>query len=61
MLTRMQPIGSVFNKFPRVVRDLAGSLGKQVELTLDGKDVELDKAIIEAISPGLFIADMVAE
>ncbi len=53
MLTRMQPIGSVFNKFPRVVRDLAGSLGKQVELTLDGKDVELDKTIIEAISDPL--------
>jgi len=53
MLTRMQPIGSVFNKFPRVVRDLARSLGKQVELVLDGKEVELDKTIIEAISDPL--------
>ena len=43
MLTRMQSIGNVFNKFPRVVRDLACSLGKQIELTLEGKDVVLDK------------------
>jgi two-component system chemotaxis sensor kinase CheA len=53
MLTRMQPIGSVFNKFPRVVRDLARSLGKQIELVLEGKDVELDKTIIEAINDPL--------
>jgi len=46
MLTRMQPIGTVFNKFPRVVRDLSRSLGKQIELVLEGKDVELDKTII---------------
>jgi two-component system chemotaxis sensor kinase CheA len=53
MLTRMQSIGNVFNKFPRVVRDLARTLGKKVELTLEGKDVELDKTIIEAISDPL--------
>ncbi|MDJ0784095.1 MAG: chemotaxis protein CheW [Desulfosarcinaceae bacterium] len=53
MLTRMQSIGNVFNKFPRVVRDLARSLGKKVELTLEGKDVELDKTIIEAIGDPL--------
>ncbi|MEJ2041443.1 MAG: ATP-binding protein, partial [Desulfosarcinaceae bacterium] len=53
MLTRMQSIGNVFNKFPRVVRDLAGALGKQVELTLEGKEVELDKTIIEAIGDPL--------
>ncbi|KJS28508.1 MAG: hypothetical protein VR64_24325 [Desulfatitalea sp. BRH_c12] len=53
MLTRMQSIGNVFNKFPRVVRDLAGTLGKQVELSLEGKDVELDKTIIEAIGDPL--------
>ena len=53
MLTRMQSIGNVFNKFPRVVRDLAGSLGKKVELILEGKDVELDKTIIEAIGDPL--------
>ena len=53
MLTRMQSIGNVFNKFPRVVRDLARNLGKQVELSLEGKDVELDKTIIEAIGDPL--------
>ena len=53
MLTRMQPIGNVFNKFPRVVRDLARNLGKEVELKLEGTDVELDKTIIEAIGDPL--------
>jgi two-component system, chemotaxis family, sensor kinase CheA len=53
MLTRMQSIGNVFNKFPRVVRDLAQNLGKKIELTLEGKDVELDKTIIEAIGDPL--------
>jgi two-component system chemotaxis sensor kinase CheA len=53
MLTRMQNIGIVFNKFPRVVRDLAADLGKNVELTLKGKEVELDKTIIEAIGDPL--------
>ena len=53
MLTRMQPIGNVFTKFQRVVRDLARNLGKQVELTLEGTEVELDKTIIEAISDPL--------
>ena len=53
MLTRMQPIGNIFNKFPRVMRDLARNLGKEVELTLDGKEVELDKTIIESISDPL--------
>jgi len=53
MLTRMQPIGTVFSKFPRVVRDLARNLGKQIDLVLEGKDVELDKTIIEAINDPL--------
>ncbi len=53
MLTRMQPIGNVFNKFPRVVRDLSKMLGKQMDLTIVGKDVELDKTIIEAINDPL--------
>lgn len=53
MLTRMQPIGNVFNKFPRVVRDLSAKLGKEIELTIVGKDVELDKTIIEAINDPL--------
>ena len=49
----MQSIGNVFNKFPRVVRDLSQSLGKKVDLHLEGKDVELDKTIIEAIGDPL--------
>jgi two-component system, chemotaxis family, sensor kinase CheA len=53
MQTRMQEIGTVFNKFPRVVRDLSASLGKQCELRLEGTDVELDKSIIEAIGDPL--------
>ncbi len=53
MLTRMQPIGNVFNKFPRVVRDLAKKLRKKIDLTIIGKDVELDKTIIEAINDPL--------
>ena len=53
MLTRMQPIGNVFNKFPRVVRDLSKKLGKNIDLTIVGKDVELDKTIIEAINDPL--------
>ena len=53
METRMQPVGNVFGKFPRVVRDLSGQLGKQVSLVTEGDDVELDKTIIEAISDPL--------
>jgi two-component system chemotaxis sensor kinase CheA len=53
MLTRMQPIGNVFNKFQRVVRDLARNLEKQVDLVIEGSEVELDKTIIEAISDPL--------
>jgi two-component system, chemotaxis family, sensor kinase CheA len=53
MLTRMQPVGNVFGKFPRLVRDLAGQSGKKVEVAVIGKDVELDKTIIEAISDPL--------
>jgi len=53
MQTRMQPIGTVFNKFPRIVRDLSSSLAKQCELTIEGKDVEMDKAIIEGIGDPL--------
>lgn len=53
MLTRMQPIGNVFNKFPRVVRDLSKKLAKTIDLTIVGKDVELDKTIIEAINDPL--------
>ena len=53
MKTRMQPIGNVWNKFPRVVRDLAVSCGKQVRIEMDGADTELDKTIIEAIKDPL--------
>jgi two-component system chemotaxis sensor kinase CheA len=53
MLTRMQPIGNVFNKFPRVVRDMARNLNKDMDLILEGKEVELDKTIIEGISDPL--------
>ena len=50
MQTRMQPIGNVFKKFERVVRDLSRKLDKQCDLVLEGKAVELDKTIIEAVS-----------
>jgi two-component system, chemotaxis family, sensor kinase CheA len=53
MLTRMQPIGNVFGTFPRIVRDLAAHLGKHVDLSIFGKEVELDKTIIEAIGDPL--------
>ena len=51
--TRMQPVGNLFNKFPRLVRDLARQLGKQIELQMSGAEVELDKAILDAISDPL--------
>lgn len=50
---RMQPVGNLFNKFPRMVRDLARQLGKQVELDLQGREVELDKTILEQLSDPL--------
>jgi two-component system chemotaxis sensor kinase CheA len=53
MKTRMQPIGVVWNKLPRLVRDLATAFGKQIELEMDGADTELDKTIIEAIKDPL--------
>jgi len=53
MKTRMQPIDNVWSKFPRVVRDLATTCGKQVRLEMVGKDTELDKTIIEAIKDPL--------
>ncbi|MGY6499438.1 MAG: chemotaxis protein CheA [Acidimicrobiales bacterium] len=53
MRTRMQPIGNVWNKFPRVVRDLATSFGKQVHIEMEGADTELDKTIVEAIKDPL--------
>jgi len=49
MKTRMQPIGNIWNKFPRTVRDLALGCGKEVRLQMEGQDTELDRTIIEAI------------
>jgi two-component system chemotaxis sensor kinase CheA len=53
MKTRLQPIGNVFNKFPRMVRDLAKVLNKELRIDIEGKDVELDKTIIEGLSDPL--------
>jgi two-component system, chemotaxis family, sensor kinase CheA len=53
MRTRLQPIGNVFAKFPRVVRDMANSLHKEIQLDTRGKDVALDRSIIEALSDPL--------
>ena len=53
MKTRMQPIGMVWNKLPRVVRDMAVALGKQIRLDMDGAETELDRTIIEAIKDPL--------
>jgi two-component system chemotaxis sensor kinase CheA len=49
----MQPLGSIFGKFPRLIRDLSRSLNKEVELVLQGESVELDKSIIEALTDPL--------
>ncbi len=53
MQTRLQPVSVVFSKFPRVVRDLARKLGKQIDLEIIGQDVELDKSLIELLSDPL--------
>lgn len=53
MKTRMQPIGNVWSKFPRLVRDLAVICGKEVRIEMRGKETELDKTIIEAIKDPL--------
>jgi two-component system, chemotaxis family, sensor kinase CheA len=53
MRTRMQPIGNILNKFTRVVRDLSQQLGKSIDLVIEGKDVELDKTILESINDPL--------
>ncbi len=53
MKTRMQPIGNVWNKLPRIVRDLSLGCGKQVEIQMQGAETELDKTIIEAIKDPL--------
>ena len=53
MSTRMQPLGNVFNKFHRMIRDLSRDLGKEINLVIEGEEVELDKAIVEAIGDPL--------
>ena len=53
MQIRMMPISVVFQRFPRLVRDVSRQLGKQVELALEGEDTEADKAIIEALGDPL--------
>lgn len=53
MKTRMQPIRNVWSKFPRIVRDLAISCGKQVRMETEGEETELDKSILEAIKDPL--------
>ncbi|MBL4665357.1 MAG: chemotaxis protein CheA, partial [Nitrospinaceae bacterium] len=53
MKTRMQPIGNIWSKFPRVVRDLSMAVGKKIRLEMEGKETELDKTLIEAIKDPL--------
>ncbi|MDD2720984.1 MAG: chemotaxis protein CheA [Gallionella sp.] len=53
MKTRMQPIGRLFNKYPRLARDLARSLDKDVELVLSGEETEMDKTMIEDLNDPL--------
>ena len=53
MQTRMQQIGTVFGRFPRIVRDLGAKLNKECELLIEGKEVEVDKTIVEAIGDPL--------
>lgn len=53
MKTRMQPIGRLFQKYPRLARDLARQLGKEVELVLSGEETELDKTMIEDLNDPL--------
>jgi two-component system chemotaxis sensor kinase CheA len=53
MLTRMQPVHTIFNKMPRVVRDLAKDMGKDIELVMEGKEVELDKTMLEGLGDPL--------
>jgi two-component system chemotaxis sensor kinase CheA len=53
MKTRMQPIDHIWSKLPRVVRDLSNSLGKQVQLVMEGKETELDRSLLEAVKDPL--------
>jgi two-component system chemotaxis sensor kinase CheA len=53
MKTRMQPIDHIWSKLPRVIRDLSNSLGKQVQLVMQGKETELDRSLLEAVKDPL--------
>ncbi|WEJ63397.1 chemotaxis protein CheA [Thiomicrorhabdus lithotrophica] len=53
MKTRMQPVKKVFGRFPRVVRDLARKLGKEIDLELKGEETDLDKNLVEALADPL--------
>lgn len=53
MKARMLPISQVFNRFPRMVRDLAHKMGKEINLVIEGRDTELDRNVIEVISDPL--------
>jgi two-component system chemotaxis sensor kinase CheA len=53
MKTRMQPIGQVWAKMPRIVRDLARQLGREVDLSMDGHDTEMDRSVLEAVKDPL--------
>jgi two-component system, chemotaxis family, sensor kinase CheA len=53
MKTRMQPIEHIWSKLPRVIRDLSTSLGKQVQLVMQGKETELDRSLLEAVKDPL--------
>ncbi len=53
MAVRMLPVGSVFNRFPRMVRDLSTALGKRTTLTMTGEEIELDKGMVEKLADPL--------
>jgi two-component system chemotaxis sensor kinase CheA len=59
MKTRMQPIKKVFGRFPRVVRDLARSLNKEIKLEMVGEDTDLDKNLVEALADPLVVRNAV--
>ena len=49
LATRMQPVGRLFQKFPRLVRELAKDLGKDVELTIEGAETEVDRVVVDSL------------
>jgi len=53
MRTRMQPLAKLFDRYPRVIRDIARTTGKKIDLIIDGKDTEVDKSVLEALADPL--------